>query len=205
MTAPGQDAGTPPRQLKDAAATRKAILRSAITEFTARGYDGVGLRQIAGGAGVTAALVNRYYGTKEQLFAAVVDTTFSQPTVIGSDIGSLAANLVRHTAPDAGPDDPFLLMLRSAGNPQAVEIMRNIFSRHPIRWLAEMLDGRDVDERAEIALALIVGVQLLRAVLHTPALVDAQPADLETRLQLALETIVQTTPTGIAARPKTGT
>lgn len=45
--------------------------------FTASGYDGVGVREIAAGAGVTAMLVNRYFGSKEQLFAEAVDTSFA--------------------------------------------------------------------------------------------------------------------------------
>ncbi|MGZ5395564.1 MAG: TetR/AcrR family transcriptional regulator, partial [Mycobacterium sp.] len=43
-------------------ATRDAILTSAIAAFARAGYDGVGLREIAGDAGVTAMMVNRYFG-----------------------------------------------------------------------------------------------------------------------------------------------
>ncbi|HEV7965751.1 MAG TPA: helix-turn-helix domain-containing protein, partial [Actinoplanes sp.] len=60
---------TPPARPRNAAATRAAILASARRNFARAGYDGVGVREIAGGAGVTAMLVNRYFGSKEQLFA----------------------------------------------------------------------------------------------------------------------------------------
>jgi AcrR family transcriptional regulator len=53
---------TKPR-LRNAATTRDAILLSALRAFADRGYDGVGLREIAQGAGVTAMLVNHYFGS----------------------------------------------------------------------------------------------------------------------------------------------
>jgi len=57
---------------RSAAATRAAILDSALRAFSRAGYDGVGTREIARNAGVTAMLVNRYFGSKEALFAAAV-------------------------------------------------------------------------------------------------------------------------------------
>jgi AcrR family transcriptional regulator len=37
--------------------------------FARAGYDGAGVREIASGADVTAMLINRYFGSKERLFA----------------------------------------------------------------------------------------------------------------------------------------
>jgi AcrR family transcriptional regulator len=62
---------------RSAAATRAAILDSALRAFSRAGYDGVGTREIARDAGVTAMLVNRYFGSKEALFAAAVEVAFA--------------------------------------------------------------------------------------------------------------------------------
>ncbi|MFD0592133.1 hypothetical protein ACFQZ4_05845 [Catellatospora coxensis] len=66
-------------------------------------------------------LVNRYFGSKEQLFAEAVDRSFAAPTVVGADPAALpaqlAAALVARTDPASEPLNPYLLMLRSAGNP----------------------------------------------------------------------------------------
>ena len=62
----------PPARRRNAAATREAILASARRAFARAGYDGAGVREIAAGAGVTAMLVNRYFGSKEQLFAEAI-------------------------------------------------------------------------------------------------------------------------------------
>ena len=66
---------------RNAAATRAAILNSARQAFARAGYDGVGVREIAEGAGVTAMLVNRYFGSKEQLFAEVVAEIMTRPII----------------------------------------------------------------------------------------------------------------------------
>lgn len=103
---------------RNAAATREAILRSAIENFARAGYDGVGVRQIAHDAGVTAMLVNRYFGSKEGLFAEAVETSFATPTFIGEQSDDLVADTVRALVARTGSGDdappPFMIMLRSA-------------------------------------------------------------------------------------------
>src|ERR1700747_3125821 len=71
---------------RDATATRKAILASARQAFARAGYDGVGVREIAQGAGVTAMLINRYFGSKERLFAEVVAQTMETPSILTREI-----------------------------------------------------------------------------------------------------------------------
>ena len=46
--------------------------------FTALGYDGAGMREIASAAGVDARLIGRYFGSKEGLFAEVVDASYEK-------------------------------------------------------------------------------------------------------------------------------
>ncbi|MEU8076660.1 TetR family transcriptional regulator [Catellatospora citrea] len=183
---------------RDAAATREAILDSAVEAFTRAGYDGAGVREVAAAAGVTAMLVNRYFGSKEQLFAEVVDRSFAPPTIVGSTPATLAAHLaealVARTDPAAAQLSPFLLMLRSAGNPRAAEIMRDAISRHVGARLTNLLDGADTGQRAELILALISGVWLMRDIIATPALTSADPAQLTERLTEALQVLSNTGP-----------
>jgi AcrR family transcriptional regulator len=54
--------------------TRNKIVEAAIEAFLAGWYDEVTLRQVAKDAGVALATVVNHFGTKEQLFAAGVDT-----------------------------------------------------------------------------------------------------------------------------------
>lgn len=51
---------------------RERILRAAGEEFAARGLQAASVRTIARGAGVTAAMINYYFGGKEALYEAVI-------------------------------------------------------------------------------------------------------------------------------------
>jgi AcrR family transcriptional regulator len=181
---------------RDAAATRDAILHSALVAFTRHGYDGVGVREIAGAAGVTAMLVNRYFGSKEQLFAEVVEVAFAERTLIADDAGRMsrfaAAALV---AAEPRSVDGFLLMLRSVANPKATEILRAAIDVHFQRPLEALLPGAERQERAALLLSVLAGVQLMQQVMGSPALTTADPAALERRLRMLFEVLVHP-PTG---------
>ncbi|MEU4093661.1 TetR/AcrR family transcriptional regulator [Streptomyces sp. NPDC026673] len=187
-----------PRRPRNAAATREAILSSAVEAFTRLGYDGVGVREIAKDAGVTAMMVNRYFGSKEQLFAEVVDTTFAPRTVVGSDPAALvhdvARSLVERTGPEADELSPFLLMLRSASNPRTAEIARQGIERHVERHLVGLLTGENTSERSALALSVIAGVWLMRKLIGNTALVEADPDKLAERLEDVLRTLLEDTP-----------
>jgi AcrR family transcriptional regulator len=58
---------------RNAAATRAAILEAATGRFAAESYEQVGMRDIARDVGVDPALISRYFGSKEELFRAVLD------------------------------------------------------------------------------------------------------------------------------------
>ncbi|MFJ7219696.1 TetR/AcrR family transcriptional regulator [Amycolatopsis sp. NPDC098790] len=171
---------------RNAAATREAILNSALEAFTRAGYDGVGVREIAESAGVTAMLVNRYFGSKEGLFAEVVEAAMAERTVLTDDpatlAADLAASLVRRTAPDAERLDPFLLMLRSAPNPRAAEILRAGIESHVEKHLVDRLPGRE-DASPALALSVIAGFWVMRTLLGSTALAHADEAVLQAKLE----------------------
>ncbi|GAB2667546.1 TetR/AcrR family transcriptional regulator [Nocardia goodfellowii] len=52
---------------------REAILAAARTRFAEAGFDKTSIRGVATDAGVDPALVHHYFGTKQKLFAAVVE------------------------------------------------------------------------------------------------------------------------------------
>ena len=72
-------AGRPP----GASDTRDRILVSARELFARNGIDKTSIRAIASGAGVDAALVHHYFGTKQQLFAAAIHIPIDPMQVIG--------------------------------------------------------------------------------------------------------------------------
>jgi AcrR family transcriptional regulator len=176
---------------RDAAATRAAILHSAQVAFTRAGYDGVGVREIAQAAGVTAMLVNRYFGSKEQLFAEVVDTAFSARKLLTDDPTTLSRDVATALLTTAEPEevDGFLLTLRSAANPRAAEILCEAIERHFERHLTGLLDTPP--ERAALFLSLIAGVKLMRNVLGGTALTEADVDVLRRPIEAAFQALIR--------------
>lgn len=179
---------------RNAALTREAILQSAIRHFAEAGYDGVGVRQIAQDAGVTAMLVNRYFGSKEQLFAEAVETAFAPAVFVGDRSGDIAADaasaLVTRTGPAGDPPKSFLIMLLSVSNPVAVRIVREAIERHVGQRLARQIDLPDRELRTDIALSVISGVLLMRSVVGTRALAEGDPQDIAAILESVFTAIV---------------
>lgn len=182
---------------RDAAATRAAILDSARQAFARSGYDGAGVREIAEGAGVTAMLVNRYFGSKEKLFAEVLAGVMSTPTILSAQILSsrsrgldMAQALVGLTAPGAVPLDGFQIMLRSAASARAAEIGRGEIEKRYQKILASALKGRHAAERAAVVFALVAGFQAMRQMIGLGALAKAKPAVLAKILAPLFEALI---------------
>lgn len=176
---------TPTPRRRNAAATRDAILVSARHAFAQSGYDGAGVREIAAGAGVTAMLVNRYFGSKENLFAEVIADAMSRPTILtGETLRSptlgvdIATKLVGITQSDATPLEGFEIMLRSASSERAAEIGREQIQKHYQKLLSTALKGEAAAQRAALVLALVAGFQVMRQMIALPALADAKPQTL---------------------------
>lgn len=183
---------------RNAASTREAILRSAKIAFTRCGYDGIGVREIAQGAGVTAMLVNRYFGSKELLFAETVEAVFAEPTLLTNDAATLSRFVAAALAGDEHHEsdhvDGFLLMLRSVSNPRAADILRDSIERHFEQHLAALLPGADTHERVALFLSLIAGFQLMHNVLGSTAITRADPAALARRLEALFQQLLEPAP-----------
>lgn len=187
---------TPPRR-RNAAATRAAILASARRAFARAGYDGAGVREIARGAGVTAMLVNRYFGSKEQLFAEVAAATMATPSFLTPEIlaspnpgEAMAAALVEITEAGATPLEGFLVMLHSASSQRAAEIGRAQIETHHHKTMTAALKGPLAPQRAALVLALVAGVQAMRQMVALSALAKARRADLVRLLAPLLEQLI---------------
>ena len=167
---------------RNAAATREAILRSARAAFARSGYDGAGVREIAQGAGVTAMLVNRYFGSKEQLFAEVAAATQAETTLLtdavlnGPEAGrDMARALVGITAKGGAVLEGFEITLRSAASERAAEIGREQIEKHKLAQLASVLRGEHSPQRAALILSLVAGLQAMRQMIGLSALNEVDP------------------------------
>lgn len=153
--------------------TRDRILAAAREEFSARGYDRTSVRSIGRAAGVDAALVHHYFGTKEQVFAAAIEVSFAPaadlPGALGEagaeDLGERVTRFFLRVWDDPASREPLLAVVRSAvTNETAAGVFRAMVSRTVLARVAGGLDVPDAEFRVQLAASHLVGVVMLRYV-----------------------------------------
>ncbi|HQR79822.1 MAG TPA: TetR family transcriptional regulator, partial [Actinomycetota bacterium] len=80
---------------------RDAVLDAARAAFHARGYVRTSMRGVAAAAGVAPEVVNRYWNSKESLFAAAMrlpfDPASAVPELIAPGLDGMGERLTRAT------------------------------------------------------------------------------------------------------------
>jgi AcrR family transcriptional regulator len=174
--------------------TREAILAAARARFGDLGYDRATIRGIAADAGVDAALVHHFYGTKEQLFVAAMRLPVNPGDLIQAALaaardsgGSVGAHMLRTVLgvwDVAEVRAMFLGLLRSATtSEQATAMLREFVTDAILSRLAEVAGrvapgGDDADFRAALVASQVLGLALTRYVLGLDALKRASHEDL---------------------------
>lgn len=156
---------------RDAAATRGTILASARQRFLSESYHNVGLRDIAGDAGVDVALIGRYFGGKEGLFREVLmdekgPNVFLEP----QSMAELPGFLARLVADDLNDErqrrmEMFILMLRSASSPKAGEVIRELVHQDVLEPMTRLIGDGEGELRANMLLAILMGIGVLRTIM----------------------------------------
>ncbi|KAF1055361.1 MAG: HTH-type transcriptional regulator BetI [Stenotrophomonas maltophilia] len=185
MSAPSASPTVQPRR-RNAAATREAILASACEAFAQHGYEGAGVREIAAGAGVTAMLVNRYFGSKEQLFREAVESTMTRNSAIAGGVMEtehpaleLVRVMLRVTRAESPPLNGFMISLMSASSHWAAGVGKEMIEARHLRRVVAALSGPQRPERAAMLLSIIAGMQMMRQMIKLDALAGADEAELE--------------------------
>ena len=178
---------------RDAAATRAEILEAACVLFTRDGYDHVGMRDVAGVVGVDAALVVRYFGSKEGLFAEAISAGFA----LGEDLlfggrDGFGERLARYVLEKEEKEgfDPMLILLRSAPNQRAAVLLREGLEGQFMRPLARWLGGEKAPERAGLIVAALFGLAFMRDVVRSGSLTQAETEDLVALVAPVLQSYV---------------
>jgi AcrR family transcriptional regulator len=107
------------------------------------GYEQVGVRDIAARAGVDPALVNRYFGSKEGLFAEAVASKFDLSHLLDGDRATLGERLARYVLQKKSTGtnyDPLVALLRSSSSDVCSGMLRNAILEGFVRPLAARLE-----------------------------------------------------------------
>ncbi len=177
----------PVARLKNAAATREAILDAARHRFTLESYDNVGLRDIAGDAGVDVALVSRYFGSKEGLFEEVLgecNVELIPPEIGADDLPVFLTKLFmdQEQAERRHHIEQLLIVLRSASSPNAGRIVRDVLDKDILGSLAARLSGDDAETRANLAMGVLMGATIIRTIMSEGPMCNDKCTFIEARL-----------------------
>jgi AcrR family transcriptional regulator len=161
--------------------TRGRILAAARHRFGERGYDGATVRDIAAEAGVDAALVHHYFGTKQQLFVAAVefpiDAFAVAPQLLAGPPDRLGERLVAFVLgvwEQPAVRSALLGVVRSATTDAvAAAMLRDLLASGPFLALARAIDRPDADLRAALVGSQLVGLALARYVVGVEPLASA--------------------------------
>jgi AcrR family transcriptional regulator len=163
MTSPDKASTT--RRPYDASASKRALLDAARALFDEVGYDRATTRDIGERAGVDAALIARYFDSKEGLFLAAIAEQAPGEEELDFEPVALLAFLIEGW--DERGHSP---LSRALASPALTDDVRDqvssIVHERLLRQLAAVLRERGVADpelRAELLVATAVGVAMTRA------------------------------------------
>jgi len=161
--------------------TREAILAAARAGFAQRGYDGASTRSIATAAGVDAALIHHYFGSKQRLFVAAMELPFDPDMVrlrvIAGSRDTLGERVVRFFLElweEPVRRQILLGMVRSAmTDPEAAAMVRRAVIEGAILPLVAETGVTNSALRATLVGSQLMGLALVRYVLCVEPLAGA--------------------------------
>lgn len=178
---------------RNAAATRSAILECANRRFTAESYDQVGMRDIARDVGVDPALISRYFGSKEDLFASVLEDCGNGSDLMAGDRSTFGDRVAHDVI--YGPRKEFklrwlLLMLRSIASPKAADIIMRQSNAKFYQPFTDWVGGEDAEIKARLTAGLIMGLTVSRDISGGFNLSPEQCERLHKRLATTLQDFI---------------
>lgn len=160
-------------------ATRAAIEEAARHLFTERGFEGTSVRAIGAEAGVDAALVVRYFGSKEALFLRSTDTAGNLAAVFDGPIETLGRRLVGYflERSDSGLGQRHVALVQAAHRPQVRDELVRVTAEGFIAPLAPRLTGENRELRVALLVAQVGGLLSMLFLQENPIVVAAPSQD----------------------------
>jgi len=160
--------------------SREAILDAATRLFAEHGYVATSLRAIAAEAGVDAALIIHFFGTKAKLLTAAVKWPFDPEAEMERvsargrrHAGEELVRLVVRTWDREGDRNAIMTLLRAAAvEPAAAELMRAFIQHDLFPPLMRRLRPSHPELRAGLASSQLMGLGIARYVLRIAPLAE---------------------------------
>ncbi|MCP9960143.1 TetR/AcrR family transcriptional regulator [Streptomyces sudanensis] len=189
--------GTPARGPAGGGSTRERLLAAASELFAERGYERATVRDIAARAGVNQALLFRHFGSKRALFGEAVSRDGLERLRTTPPERLVEAVLLDMLTPPPGRGGSgegaarsLETLLRSIGSQDEVTAAVAALGTDYARVLATLSDAEDRALRADLALAWLLGIGLVRVVIRKRPLADADPAEVTRLVTGALDRLL---------------
>jgi AcrR family transcriptional regulator len=167
---PGKTAGggaLKPARSRDAAVSKEALLQAAQELFGKKGFERTTIREIGERAGVDAALIARYFGSKGDLYIAAVmaeDPGGEGPPAYEGLEQMADAVVSRADERGLGPITQAIIRADTSEEIRTAALHR--VQRRLVDPLVAGMAGHQVDRpelRAEIAVSALLGISLARS------------------------------------------
>ena len=172
-------------------ATRDRIVQAARERFAREGFERTTIRAVAADAAIDPAMVMRYFGSKEGLFAAASEIDLELPdlrAVPRGEVGRrLAANFVERWETGSSAGALRVLLRTSTSNEAARARLREVFERQLMRSMASVAPKAEVAARASLVASQMLGLALCRYILQLPPIVALSPEALADAIAPTLE------------------
>ena len=154
-------------------------------EFARRGLDATTVRQIAGRAGVDPAMIAHHFGSKQQLFLAVLQVPFDPAVEVAQVLEGpreeLAARLLTrmlHVWDSPAGAGAVAAVRTAVQSDDTAGMIRDLALSRVLGPLMETLDGTSEERlwRANLVASQLIGLIFARYVVQLEPLASAAPA-----------------------------
>jgi len=162
--------------------TRAAILEAARGQFAAAGFSGTTIRAVAAEAGVDAALVHHYFGTKDDLFVAALELPVDPRVVLAPAIeqgpdgaGERMLRVFLSVWDDPTHRLPLLGLVRGLLEPSGQKLVRDGFLDVVVGPIGAALGIDEPERRMPLVASQVFGLIIVRYLLEVEPLASMPP------------------------------
>jgi AcrR family transcriptional regulator len=164
---------------------RDAVLDSARAAFHARGYVRTSMKGVAAAAGVAPEVVNRYWNSKESLFAAAMrlpfDPASAVPELVAPGLDGMGERLTRAVLEMLSDEDTrndlIALFQAGASTAKAAKGMQQFLEQSVVDRLVRYIGVPDARLRVNLIMSYLLGVATSRYILRLEPLASMSEDD----------------------------
>ncbi len=165
--------------------TKQKLVNTARNLFWNRGFSNVSVRDITKAAGVDAALVSRYFGSKQGLFETTLEGALEIPEHLTDSESFLEMMINKQVRGLHESDEPSLIkmMIMNAADPDIGDQVCRGAATAFSEPMAEIIGPPRAQERLAMVMAVIVGASIMRHDMKAAGMADCSEDEYRAQLR----------------------